>query len=456
MRKGVDIKEDSLYVAHSKESAFKKSIQEGSAFSISDSLGPSFITPFALAIGANSFHIGILSSLSGLVSPIGQLFGSKTMERHSRKKIVLAGKMIQILLWLGIVALAILYWKNIVPLFVPYILIVFYALFSFIAGLNHPAFFSWIGDIVPEKERGKYFAKRNRVIGFVGLIAFLIAAIYLDYVKTKGYLILGFAAMFIVSALFRNVSRNLTKGIFNPRFRIGKGYYFSFLDFIKRYDNYGKFSLYQAVLYFSIMIASPFFAVYMIKDLGFSYALFTVISISPTVFYLLFTPFAGKFSDKYGNVKLLYIAAFSFPIVPLLWIFLENPLWLIIWPGFFSGLANAAFIIGTTNFTYDSVSIQKRGLCVAYTSLLIGIGVFFGSLAGGFLVQYVSSSFLEPILLVFLISAALRLLSSLIFLPQISEERVTENIQGLSINFMHPFKMINSDIVWFKNFIHEK
>lgn len=454
-KKEVVIRESS-YVIHSKEKALKRSITEGSAQEVSNSTGSSFITPFVLAIGGNSFHIGLLSAVSALVSPIGQIFGSKAMEKHSRKKITINSRGWQILLWVPIIALSFFYTFGIAPLFLPYALIVFYSLFVFIQGKGHVAWFSWMGDLVSVNERGKYFAKRNRVSGSVGLITFIIAAFVLDYFKTQGYVLIGFSVLFFFSLIFREMSRRISLRIFNPELRIKKGYYFSFKEFVRRYDNFGKFAFFHAVFNLSIMVASPFFAVYMLEDLNFNYVTFTVVTLSSTFFYLVFSPLAGKFSDRYGNVKLLYIAGVMFFLTPIFWLFLKEPIALILLPGLSAGIANAALVIGVTNFTYDSVSSQKRGLVVAYMSILAGIGVFIGSLLGGFMIQYLNIDFMKPILFVFLISAILRGLVALFYLPQLKEERKTERMEGLHLNLLHPFKTIGSDIIWFKNFLHSK
>lgn len=443
------------YVVHSKERALKLSVAEGSAQAVSNNLGGTFITPFALAIGGNSFHVGMLSSAAGLFSPIGQLKGSDLMEKYSRKKILLKTKIFINLCYLGIISLVYLYMNGLIVNYLPYALVVLWGiLVNYFFGIGYVSWFSWMGDLVPSGKKGEYFAKRNKVVGFVGLVTFIVGAFLLDVFKTRGYVLLGFTILFGTAVLFRIISRGFMKRIFNPDFRVGKGYYFSFRDFIKRYDNFGKFSFYQAFFFFAIMISSPFFAVYMLENLNFNYVTYTVISMSSVLFYLLLSPLAGKFSDRYGNVKLLYVSGILFPFVPLLWIFFKTPLLLFLIPGFVSGIANAAFTIGTTNFYYDSVAPQKRGLCVAYTSLLIGIGTVFGSLIGGYLIQYVSFSFISSIFFVFILSSLLMVFASLFFLPQIKEERSTQKMRGFKVDFHHPLRMVNSDVVWFKNFIH--
>lgn len=454
-KKGDGLIEESRYVIHSKEKALRNSILEGSSQNVANNLGGSFMTPFMLAIGGNSFHVGLLRSLAGLVGPLGQLKGSKLLETKSRKKTLMSMKLIGTLLYLPIIGLAYLFWKGMLLDYLPYTLILIWAVFlHFSFGVGYVSWLSWMGDIVPTKQKGKYYAIRNRISGVAGLVTFLLGAFVLDLFKTKGFVLLGFTILFSTSIIFRVISRNLTRKIFNPQFRVKKKSYFSFISFIKRYDNFGKFAFFQALFFFSVMLSAPFFAVYMLEDLGFSYFVFTSVSVSPVIFYLFFAPLAGKFSDKYGNIKLLYLAAVLFPFVPLLWVFLKTPLLLIFLPGLISGIANSAYLIGVNNFSYDSVPAQKRGLCFSYSAILIGVGTLAGSLIGGFLIEYAGITFIKPIFFVFLLSVVLMILTSLFFLPKINDEREIEKVKGFSLDLHHPFKMVHSDLVWFKNFNH--
>ena len=80
--------ESSERVSRLKENGLKTSIKEGSFSAFSSSMGETYMTPFALALNANTVHIGFLSAISGLISPISQFFGNGLMERFSRKKII--------------------------------------------------------------------------------------------------------------------------------------------------------------------------------------------------------------------------------------------------------------------------------------------------------------------------------------------------------------------------------
>ena len=168
---------------------------------------------------------------------------------------------------------------------------------------------------------------------------------------------------------------------------------------------------------------------------------------------MFFAPIAGKFSDKYGNLKLIYFGAFLFPIVPLLWMFFENPIALILIPGIVSGLANAGFVIGTTSFSYNASSPQKRGFCFAYSALLIGLGTLFGSFIGGIIVQYISVDFISSMFFTFIISSILMIITALFFLPKLTEGYRTK-FEAFHLDTTKPGKTINSTVVWLKSFAH--
>lgn len=459
-RKRVFIKEDapdSPRVAHLKEQGCNQLIAQGAVSETSTSLSSSFIVPFANSLGANAAHIGFLSAFSGLVAPLGNLWGAHLMERgKSRKHIHILYTWWLAFIWIPIILLALLYTKHIATPYLPLFLVVLYSLFVFFSAVKDPPSFSWVGDLVPEAQRGHYFAKRNRIVGWWGVFIFLVGGLILYWFEKQPYVLAIYSIVFFISIFLRIISIYQVKRVFCPHFVLHKSSHFSFWAFIRRYDNFGKFSFFQALFNFAVMVASPFFAVYMLKDLQFNLFVFTAVSLSSTLFYLILTPLAGKFSDKYGNLKLLYIAAWAFPVTPVLWLFLKDPVLLFLLPGFTAGLGNAAFSIGATNYMYDSVKPEKRGICFTYSNILSGVGIFLGSVLGGVMIEYLSINFMNTTLFVFLIAAVLRFVVAFAFVPQLKEVRAAENLRGLRWDILHPFKTIHSDVVWFKKFINEK
>lgn len=426
--------------------ALKISVREGATSSLSSGIADPFITPFALEIGAKPLHIGLLSSFSILLSQLAQYYGSNLMEHHSRKKIVAKYVFLLALMWLPIAGLSFFAWKGIITGYLPYMLIVGYSLLSIFGGVLYPSWFSWMGDIVPEDRRGRYFSRRNIIAGSVALIGTLAAGTFLKVLRTEGMVLLGFSTLFILAFFLRIRSYYLLKKQFCPEIKIPKKAHFSFISFVKRYDNFGKFAVYQGFFNLAIMIASPFFAVYMLEELKFNYLFYTLVTISSTVFYLLFTPLVGKFSDKYGNLKLLFVANIALALNPLLWTIIKKPILIMIIPQLITGLGNAALTISFTNFTYNSVKKEHRGLCIAYTNIIIGAGTFVGAMIGGLLLNYLQTTFINKFILVFILAGITRFLVAAYFLPQLKEKKKGKNFHHLHLNFMNPFRTVKAEL----------
>jgi MFS family permease len=447
-----DVKEKNPIIKKEKEKVLESSIKEGAFASISFNTGPAYITPFALAINSSPFQIGLLSSIVGIASPIAQLFGNEMIKRKSRKKVFLNFTLLEALAWLPLIAVIYMFKNNILPEYLPYFLILNYTLIGIFLGAGAPAWFSWMGDIVPENSRGKYFSQRNKITSIFGLVSLLTVGYILDLTKTKGYVLIGFTIIFAISCIARLISHCIIKKQFNPYLKFDKKTDFTFIDFMKRYDNFGRFSMYRTMLFFSRMIAIPFFTVYMLKNLQFSYLTFTLVTISGTLFYIIFTPLMGRFSDRYGNLKLMQLATILWIITPIFWMIFENPIALIFIPQLIGGIAMAADTIGTNNFIYDSVSPKHRGNCVSYLGLLNGIGIFLGSLVGGLIMKYNPSMF-EPIMVVFFASALFRFITAIAFLPKIKEWKRFEKLPKMHFSIKHPLETLNSEISWIKKIV---
>lgn len=431
-----------------KKQALNISIAEGSANSLSTGISNSYITPFALQLSNSDLNIGILSSISGLIAPLAQLYGSKLMDKYSRKKIVLTASLLQGIMWLPIIAVAIMKFYGLYVSSLIYLFIVFYSIFAALGVLYYPPWFSWMGDLVTEKEKGKYFGKRNTILGLVELLSVLIATVILKFGENTKYELIGFAIIFTISFLGRMASYVIIHNQYTTHAKSRKEYDVKLSSLIKENKNYRKFAIYQLFFNLAIMIASPFFAAYMLQKLDFNYWTYILVTISSSIFYLVFTPIVGKFSDRYGNVRLLVIANILFALNPLLWIFIKAPIMLIFIPQLVSGIANAASILSFTNFSYDYLTKEERGVGVAYANVLAGVGVFIGSLIGGIMLSYLNITFVNIFFFVFAVSAIIRIAVALIFLPGIKETKSVKRLPPMYVSLLHPFKSIQSEIGW--------
>lgn len=420
-----------------KEEAKRTSIKEGCAYNVMDGMGARYITPYALSLGLSNSLIGFLAVFPTLFGNILRIFLNKFYYKRERKKIILPFIFLQASLWIPLLLVGAAYFFLGLKLLTASILLIACYSIIVVAGvLVSPAWTSWMQDVV-ETNRGEYFSKRNRITGFFLLISMLSAGLILDSFK-EGNLFFGFVLIFGLAAVGRYISFYFLKKQYEPKEIKDEKAYFSFFKFIKKMpsNNFGRFVIFVSLTSFAVAIASPFFSVYMLKDLGLSYFAFTLINLSSLISQIIFLPFIGKISDRFGTIRVMKLSGFLIAFVPLFWIFtiylfkfnsiiLISYLFVI---ELFSGFVWAAFNLAHSNFIYDAVTKPKIILCFTYFSFLNAIGAFFGGVFGGQILNFPSFSLfgLSGILLVFLISFVLRLVPSILIGSRLKEVRSVE------------------------------
>ncbi|MDH3352859.1 MAG: MFS transporter [Nanoarchaeota archaeon] len=413
------------------------SIKEGSAASSAIGFGESYISPFAIALNATAAQMGILYAVIGLLPSLVQLKSTTLIEKFPRKKIAITTALWRALLWIPIILTGILSYLG-VPHMV-WLLILLVGLNYAFGAMASPVWFSWMGSLVPEERRGDYFSRRNRTKGFFGIITMIAGAMVLDGFKkiggasgeTLGFTLLGFGLIFVFAAIARLSSWRLLHKQYEPRLKIKKKDYFSFKDFLKKGIStpFGRFTLFRGAFSVVIGISTPFWTVYMLRDLGFSYVWYMMITVSAVVFQLIFLPLLGKFSDRFGNVKLMKMCTWLIVTNPLWWIAsvlitndLMVKLYLLIIPSIIAGFAAGGFNLAVNNYVYDAVKSTKRSFGLSYMNLMVGVGAFIGAVTGS-LLAWINISFMNPILFIFAISATGRLLVAIFGLRLLHEVR---------------------------------
>jgi len=425
-----------------KEKARKNSIRDGSSYSIMDGMGLRYITPYALSMGISNKLIGVLEVLPALIGNILRISFNKEYYKRSRKSVVLPFVLIQAFFWIPLISVGVAYFfLNLSLFYSSLFLVISYSIIVISGLIASPAWTSWMQDLV-ENNRGAYFGRRNKINGFVLVISMLTAGFILDYFH-KEQIFFGFAILFGLACIGRYISFSFLKKQYEPKAIRDDKSYFSFFQFIKKMpsNNFGRFVIFASLTSFAVTIASPFFSVYMIKDLELSYLAFTIIILSPLISPILFLPYIGKLSDKIGTVKVMKISGFLISFVPLLWIFsiflmkfspfiLISYLFVI---ELFSGFVWAAYNLSTSNFIYDAVTKQKIILCFTYFGFINSIGAFLGGFIGGQISSLPSFSIfgLGGILSVFLISFVLRLIPSILIAPKLKEVREVDSSRAV-------------------------
>lgn len=415
-----------------KHQARRKSIQEGIFASAEVAFGDHFISPFAIAINASNSLVALFGSIGGLLGPLTQLFSSRLIEKHPRKKIVLNAVFLEALFWIPFVLIAVLFSMGIGIPILPLALILVFSIHVIIRNIGGPAWFSWIGDIVDEGYRGRWTAKRALIHGITVTTLALTAAFFLDYFKKVDMTMIGFMIFFGLACILRFLSWKHIREQYEPKIKLEKGYYFSFYQFISKApkNNFGRFAIYRSLLAFATSVIGPLVAVYLLRNLQLSYSIYTVITLAGGIVSLMIIGLWGKLSDRFGNYHIMLLTSFITPVIPILWIISKNPLYLTLFPSVIGSIAWAGFGLASGNYIYDNVSHEKRGLAVSYYNMVVGIGVFLGAGLGAILIKYLNTTWIEPLILIFIISGILRMLVVISMMPLLKEVRKKEKLPG--------------------------
>jgi MFS family permease len=416
------------------EKTKKASIIDGSAFNVMYGFGEQYVTPYALKLGATNSEIGILSSVPAFIGAISQVWGAKlTDDYQNRKKIVL---------WCVFLQAVSLLPLFIIPLLTNSMLLltIIFSLYLIFANMGGPAWNSWIGDVISKDDRSRYFAKRNKIAIAFLLFSVMSAGIILNFFASFD-IWTGFAILFVIAFLGRLISLYALSKQYEPQYEFKKESYFSFKDFLKRMPetNFGNFVIFRSLIAFAVMIGSPFFAVYMLNDLEFSYIQYTAVVLAPMVIKILTMTYWGKNSERWGNKNIMFVSAFWIALTPFWWFisgfFLEGTLifYFLLLSESITGFAWAGFELTTFNYMLETSKPEKRARAFAYFNVIFGTFVMIGGLLGAFLIKYIKDidffgTVIPAILLVFLISSLVRALVAASFVQKINEVRVNESM----------------------------
>jgi len=392
-----------------------------------------YSTPFALALGANNAEIGLLSSIPNLFITLTQPFAGKFIEKRSRKIICQTLSLIQRFIWLPIVLMPFFFGK--VWLFITLVTLSYVTL-----SFANTAWSSWIGNLVPENIRGKYFGKRNMIQGAFSFSSTLIAGWILGFMNN----LFGFSVIFFLAFTFGLVSYFYLTRIpdvsYKSKYNEKSLSVLDILKDFKKYSNFYPFTIHMSLLSFAVTISSPFFAVYMLSIMHVGYEWYAIV-IATEIFVKIFMQrHWGKLSDKFGDRTILSLCNILIVFYPFFFLFVTNPYQLIL-ISIFSGIGWSGFDLSAFNYLLDVTPPEKRPSYIANYKFIVGISLFLGPLIGGLLSQYFSGVtffWLSGLQILFLLSFILRGITTAYGIPKLKEVRA-KKVLSVSNVFLKAF-----------------
>jgi MFS family permease len=356
--------------------ALRHSVRDGMAFAVQVGAGETYFSAFALFLRATAPEVALLTSLPPLIGASAQIVSAWTGRYLGRLRLVLAGCMLQALLWLPIMLVPLVFPQHRVSA-----LLVLLSLYFGANNLATPQWTSIMRDLVSDRRRGRYFGYRTRLTTIATFIALIAGGVLLHELDTAGRTYGGYILIFAIAFVARLISVYHLTFLHDPPG--GTPAPDMHIEHWWRSLPQGSvgFSAYVALMNAAVGIASPFFTVYMLRDLALSYLEFTILSGASVIVQFAMLSTWGRIGDVYGNRLILIATSITLPIVPLLWL-VSDSFWYLLLAQALSGLSWSGFTLGAGNMLFELVPRTRRAAYVAFHNFGSALGVFGGAMLG--------------------------------------------------------------------------
>jgi len=357
--------------------------------------GGVFLTGYLLMLGANNTEIGFISSIPVLVNIVAP-FASFLVERaESRKKVCLRLVLPIKFVWVIVALIPLLVYYN----GLTHPIIFFACVFAVVSMASVPVSISWtnwMGDIIPEKERGFYFGRRSIVAGLISVAVSLLLGKYLDKSAEKH---IGFSIVYGIGALAGFFSYYLltrlpdTKNLSAGKDSFSMELIYKKIKKVFSDKNFMNLVWFNVAWAFSLSFMGVFLNVFMFKELKMSYTLIVAFATISTFANLALTPFWGRIADKYGNKPVMLICGNILGFTPFLWAITMPSNYFVIIPFLYiiAGISWAGFNIAAFNIVLKLSPKQDRAFFLSVNMLLPSITAFIAPLISGLLIDSIGA-----------------------------------------------------------------
>jgi MFS family permease len=430
-------------------------LRDGACQAVTQGSGEQYLSAFALLLHASPFQLSVLSALPQLIGTGAQLVSVKLLQWFPNRKVLIsAGTIGQAFAWIPIVFLPLL-----LPQWGPWLLVGGAAAYFACAHFTAPAWNSLIADWLGQHERGVYFARRAQIIAILSFFALGGAGWVLSLWEDSSAAWWGFVVIFALAGSARILSAVALSPIQDVHQTAHQEAQQGFRGFFRQNmtKDFRRFLLFSGLMHASVLIAGPFFVLYILHDIHLSYFGYGGWLAAGLLGQLLTLQAWGQFGDRFGNKALLSITGFTVPILPMLYLLITNVGFLLA-VNFFGGVIWAGLALGLQNYVFDSVRPEDRAKAIALYSTVNALGWSVGALLGSWLVEHLPAHIelagviLQPVSnlpFVFFLSGVLRLLVSSSLLGTFHEARQVERVSPQQLLWELPLvKPVAQFVVW--------
>jgi MFS family permease len=283
-----------------------------------------FLVGFAVALGADNFAIGVLAAVPFLAQLL-QIPAVLLVERwRVRRDICVFSTAIGRAFLIGAAAAPLIGGALGIK-----VLIASLAIYQGMAAIAGCAWNSWMRDLVPSSEHGRFFGRRTAATTALSVVAALSGGAIIDLWKgyMPEYALFGYSLLFLVSAIVGYMGVYLLRITpdkpMAPAEKAGPALALLFAPL--REENFKRLILFLASWNFAANLAAPFFTVYMLKSLDYPMTTILALTIASQLSNIVALGLWGALIDRFSNKSVLGVAAPLFLACTLAWTFTGVP-----------------------------------------------------------------------------------------------------------------------------------
>ena len=395
---------------------------------VADGATANYHTLFLLALHASDAQIGLLATLSQVLTALAPLPGAWLAERiRDYRRAVLGEAVLARLAFLALIPLPLLFRDQ--PSIAVGIAIAVFSIRAFLFSASGAPWTALMGQLIPAHVRAAFFSARN----FAGGLAVILGTFAMGQIITALGFPAGYMAMFalavglglVASYYFARVPASAYANASRPDVRDAPdapdaaaskakpaG---STIRDVLRHGQFVRYTLCACVLNFAVMLSGPYIQLFQVRVLGFSASTIgAMVSFELVTNIAMQRVYGSVFIRRFGDFRVMRVLRLATALVPVAWAFVVDPLTGllasasagIVWSG--HELANFNGLLAVTPET-------NRANYIAVNTVAVALFGALGPAVGAALVGVIGYQNL------FLLSAGLRFLAGVLFIVLVRE-----------------------------------
>jgi MFS family permease len=395
-------------------------------------IGGIFFIYFGNVLGMSRFEWGVMGAVSSFVLA-SQLLSAILTERLGRRKFIwftsaLLGRTMRIVgtlvaLWL---------WRTGWPSPQLFLIAVVVAS-NFFDAIASPPWYSWLADIIPERQQGRFWGRRSAWIAF-GIVCAVIPAGYLMDIAPGDWKMAAATGIFVVAGVLGIVDLFIHGTLPEPALVMPEQKEVASRLLAPLVDKeFRPWMVFNLCWTFGMTLGGALATLYFLDELGVKSNFLggtIVLTALPLVGSIITGTWSGKLVDRIGTKPVLFWGHMFWGILPLFWM-VSSPrsaLWLLGISSVVGGTSSTAATTAANKIMTRLPAPEDRAMYVAVSSCLGSLAGGLGVLTAGWILELVGDRSwpiagwpLTAFQIIFVSSLVLRLSCALFLIKPIKE-----------------------------------